>query len=78
MLKYIGDGRWLPDIPARDLDDAEITELAERLRWPQLRDTLLDCGLYEEYLPQTTAQPPKKADTRKRENKILRNTPIDL
>lgn len=24
MLKYVGDGMWLPDVPARDLNDAEV------------------------------------------------------
>ncbi len=27
MLKYIGDGAWLPGIPARDLSDQEVIEL---------------------------------------------------
>ncbi len=31
MLKYIGDGAWLPGIPARDLSDREVQQYGEEL-----------------------------------------------
>lgn len=39
-MKYIGNGDFIPGIPARDLSDEEVKEYS--------RKTLLDSGLYEE------------------------------
>jgi hypothetical protein len=39
-MKYIGNGAFIPGIPARDLSDEEVKEYG--------RKTLLDSGLYEE------------------------------
>jgi len=30
--RYVGDGRWLPGIPARDLDGDDVARLPVRLR----------------------------------------------
>lgn len=55
-LRYIGGGAALPDVPARDLDDAELDVLA-RDAGPRLMGhggrtslitLLLDSGLYTE------------------------------
>lgn len=49
MLRYIGDGAALFDIPARDIPEDELGELAARLGLePSALETLLiDSGLYE-------------------------------
>lgn len=39
-MKYIGAGAFVPNIPARDLSDAEVLEYG--------KDTLLATGLYVE------------------------------
>jgi hypothetical protein len=39
MLKYVGNGRFLPGIPARDLTDEEAAQFNEK--------DLLKSGLYE-------------------------------
>ena len=43
MLRYTGGGYggWLPGVPARDLNDAEVEELGGK-------DALLATGLYEQ------------------------------
>lgn len=40
MMKYIGKGDFVPDIPARDLSEAEVSRFG--------RQRLLDSGLYED------------------------------
>lgn len=49
MLKYIGNGNWLPGVPARDLADEEAA-------WLGGVETLVATGLYEE----DPAEPPEK------------------
>lgn len=44
-LKYIGNGSYLPNVPARDLTAEEIKQL------PTTRETLLASGLYTEEKP---------------------------
>jgi hypothetical protein len=46
MLKYIGNS-WIPGIPARDIGEAELQELAERLDRSDLVEVLVNSGLYE-------------------------------
>lgn len=52
MLKYVGDGSWLPGVPARDLTDEEVKEFGE--------EQLLATGLYGKVnqapAPKTKAQ----------------------
>jgi hypothetical protein len=47
-MKYIGNDRFIPGIPARDLTDDDLTQLAaKRGKTPtQLRKELTDSGLY--------------------------------
>jgi hypothetical protein len=62
MLKYVGKGSYLLQVPARDLQEEEITEMETKFGWKNLRQTLLDGGLYveeEEYKPK-----PKKKVTK--------------
>jgi len=40
MLKYIGKGRFIPNVPARDLQDTELSRFNVK--------RLLDSGLYTE------------------------------
>ena len=40
-MKYIGDGNFLPDIPARDLTEDEVKKFGKK--------RLLDSGLYVEH-----------------------------
>lgn len=40
MLKYIGDGAALPEVPARDLSEAEVEQFG--------KEFLLASGLYAE------------------------------
>jgi hypothetical protein len=47
MLKYIGNS-WIPGIPARDIGEAELQELAEKLDRPDLVEVLVKSGLYEQ------------------------------
>lgn len=49
MLTYIGAGAALFDIPARDISEDELIELAERLGLSAaaLQENLLTSGLYE-------------------------------
>ena len=48
MLKYIGRGNFLLQVPARDLTEDEIKGLKQKFAWRNLRKTLIDSGLYEE------------------------------
>ena len=48
MLKYIGRGDFLLQIPARDVTEDEIKGLEQKFSWKNLRKTLIDSGLYEE------------------------------
>ena len=63
MLKYIGDGRHITGIPATDLDDTQISDLAEifNLTPTSFEDLLIERGLY--------ARPsqPKKAASKKQD-----------
>lgn len=47
-FRYIGDGSAMVDIPARDLSDAEIDDLAVKHEWEpgQFREMLRHSGLY--------------------------------
>lgn len=47
MLKYVGNGSWIPGVPARDIGEAEIQELAEQLERADLVDVLIGSGLFE-------------------------------
>lgn len=51
MMIYIGDGSFLPDVPARDLSDEEVKQFGEA--------ALLASGLY--------AQPARKAKAERTE-----------
>jgi hypothetical protein len=44
MLRYIGHGAWLPDIPARDLTDEEVEQHGGE-------KALVASGLYEKVKP---------------------------
>lgn len=47
MLKYIGKGDWLPEVPARDLTEEDVKKCLYSVK------ELLKSGLYEEEkLPQ--------------------------
>ena len=48
MLKYIGRGDFILQIPARDVTEDEIKKLEQKFAWRNLRKTMLDSGLYEE------------------------------
>jgi len=48
MLKYIGRGDFILQIPARDVTEDEIKKLEQKFAWKNLRKTMLDSGLYEE------------------------------
>ena len=49
MLVYVGDGAALIDIPARDIPDAELAELAARfgVESTDLESLLIERGLYQ-------------------------------
>jgi len=47
-MKYVGDGTFLPGIPARDLTEAEVVEYG--------RKRLLASGLYVESKPERPAE----------------------
>ena len=48
MLKYIGKGRFIPNVPARDLQDSELSRFNVK--------RLLDSGLYTEVRKQAKYQ----------------------
>lgn len=48
MLKYIGRGNFLLQVPAQDITEDKIKELEQKFAWKNLRKTLIDSGLYEE------------------------------
>ena len=48
MLKYIGKGRFIPNVPARDLQDSELSRFNVK--------RLLDSGLYTEVRKQVKYQ----------------------
>lgn len=43
-LRYVGDGRWLPGVPARDLDERDL----ERVTQKRTVEELIASGLYVE------------------------------
>ena len=45
VLRYVGRGAWLPDVPARDLTDADLTERKLDVK------VLVKSGLYERIEP---------------------------
>lgn len=45
VLRYVGRGAWLPDIPARDLSEADIAERHLDVK------ALAKSGLYEKVEP---------------------------
>lgn len=45
VLRYVGRGAWLPDVPARDLTEADLTERKLDVK------TLAKTGLYERVEP---------------------------
>ena len=61
-LKYIGDGSFLPGVPARDLSEKEVKEFDEQV--------LLNSGLYVR-----SAVYDRKMDTPVVENKMVRPKP---
>jgi hypothetical protein len=64
MLKYVGDGAYLLQVPARDLQEEEIANMEAKFGWKNLRKTLLDGGLYveEEEEEETKPLPKKKKE----------------
>ena len=63
MLKYVGDGSYLLQVPARDLQEEEIKEMEAKFGWKSLRKTLLDGGLYvEETKPLPTTSKKNKEE----------------
>lgn len=46
MLKYVGNGAALPDVPARDLSDEEVQALAPEVGLKVLVSRLKASGLY--------------------------------
>lgn len=68
MLKYIGKGGFILQVPARDITEDEIEGLQQRFGWKNLRKTLLDSGLYEEEAPEEVPEEtPKVSRKRKKE-----------
>lgn len=63
MMRYIGAGMALEGIPPRNLSDAEVMHLADRLFRPNLEDELTRSGLYERVVY-------RKLDTRRRADKL--------
>lgn len=55
-LTYVGDGRFLPGIPATDLSEDDIKALGVKA------NDLLASGLYEEAKPAKPATPAKSED----------------
>lgn len=53
-LKYIGAGAFVPNIPARDLTDAEVIEFG--------KETLLATGLYVDEQPKPAKKPAKESE----------------
>lgn len=53
-MKYIGAGSFVPNIPARDLTDAEVTEFG--------KETLLTTGLYIDEQPKPAKKPAKESE----------------
>lgn len=72
MLKYIGDGSFIPGVPARDLGDVEVKLIAEAMQQPDLVKVLVQSGLYERVGIEHTAQVEAKIDSRTKANKSLR------
>jgi len=68
MLKYIGRGDFLLQVPARNLTGEEIKSLEAKYGWVNLRKTLLESGLYSEEASNkkgnlvTKSRPGKKED----------------
>lgn len=61
ILKYIGKGAWLPDVPARDLTEVDFSERSEDWRevgWDE--NSLVGSGLYEYAIE--SSKPKKKKD----------------
>ena len=55
-LKYIGNGDYILNIPARDLTDDEVKDIQGRFGYTDLRKFLVDSGYYAE----PTKSAPKK------------------
>lgn len=62
MLKYVGNGSYLLQVPARDLREQEIKDLEAKFGWKNLRKTLLDGGLYIEEEEKPEPAPKKKKE----------------
>jgi hypothetical protein len=56
MLKYVGNGAALPDVPARDLSKEDVQALAPEVGLQVLTARLLKSGLYELAEPQAKAK----------------------
>lgn len=63
VLQYIGGGNFIVEIPARDLLASEIEEIEARMSYRNLKQFLVDSGLYHEI------KPPKKETTSKKKKK---------
>ena len=48
MLKYVGDGSYLADVPARNLSDQDIKDMEAKFGWRNLKKTLIASGIYVE------------------------------
>ena len=55
-MKYIGDGAFVPNIPARDLTDAEVIEYG--------KEALIATGLYVETSAPAKAKAPQPKETK--------------
>lgn len=53
-MKYIGNGEWLPGVPARDLTKEEVKQHG--------KDYLLSTGLYEQIKPAKKAAAKKDGE----------------
>ena len=75
-LTYIGNGRFLPGVPARDLGDADLELLELRGKGKAL---LLSSGLYEDPTPPRPKRKatPKKTTTKKA-RKVLTLPAVEL
>lgn len=51
MLKYVGNGAALPDVPARDLSDEDVQALAPEVGLKVLINRLKASGLYASESP---------------------------
>jgi hypothetical protein len=55
MLQYLGNGKWTPGIPARDIEDEEIAEYGGK-------DLILAAGLHFDVVDTYEPEPVRRAN----------------